>query len=403
MGGRRKLINKKSILGCVKTKTGFDERMDDAVTRLRLVRTESVGPLTYRRLLARFPKAEDALAAVPELARMGGRETAPRIASRGEAEAELAALRGMGASGVFLGDANYPPFLAEMADAPPFLAVMGDVKLLSSRCVGIVGARNASANGMRLAQNLAAELARDLVIVSGMARGIDGAAHAGAMARGRTVAVVAGGLDVPYPPEHGALQERIAENGAVVAEAPLRTAPAGKHFPKRNRIIAGLVLGLVVIEAAERSGSLLTARLANEAGRELFAVPGSPLDPRSRGANDLIRQGAHLTESAADVLANLPDHPRREGLGRDPLFRHARSGLAEAHAPPPAAPVDSLALSKARRLVAGFLAADPVQVDEIARRCQLSMAAVSAVLLELELAGRVETLSGNRVAAIAAA
>jgi len=377
--------------------------MEDAVTRLRLVRTESVGPLTYRRLMARFPNAEDALAAVPELARMGGRETPPRIASRGEAEAELAALRKLGAAALFLGDALYPPFLAETPDAPPFLAVLGDARCLSARSVGIVGARNASANGMRLAQNLAADLARDLVIVSGLARGIDGAAHTGALAAGKTVAVIAGGLDVAYPPEHDKLQQRIAENGAVVAEARLGTAPMAKHFPKRNRIIAGLVLGLVVIEAAERSGSLLTARLANEAGRELFAVPGSPLDPRSRGTNDLIRQGAHLTETAADVLANLPDHPRLQGLARDPLFRHARSGLAEPPAPLPAPETDAATLRTARTKIPPLLTADPVQVDEIARRCQLSMAAVAAVLLELELAGRVETLSGNRVAALAAA
>ena len=377
--------------------------MDDAVTRLRLVRTESVGPLTYRRLLARFAGAEAALAAVPELARIGGRASAPKIASRGEAEAELAALHKLGARALFLGDALYPPFLAEMADAPPFLAVMGDVKLLSSRSVGIVGARNASANGMRLAQNLAAELAKNLTIVSGLARGIDAAAHNGALVAGKTVAVIAGGLDVAYPPEHDKLQRQIAESGAVVAESPLGTAPMGKHFPKRNRIIAGLVLGLVVIEAAPRSGSLLTARLANEAGRELFAVPGSPLDPRSQGSNDLIRQGAHLTETADDVLANLPDHPGREGLARDPLFRHARSGLAEPPALLPVLETDAAALRTARRQIPPLLTADPVQVDEIARRCQLSMAAVSAVLLELELAGRVETLSGNRVAAIAAA
>jgi DNA processing protein len=256
---------------------------------------------------------------------------------------------------------------------------------------------------MRMAQNLAGELAQNLTIVSGLARGIDAAAHNGALAAGRTVAVIAGGLDVAYPPEHEKLQEQITQNGAVIAEAPLGTAPMARHFPKRNRIIAGLVLGLVVIEAAPRSGSLLTARLANEAGRELFAVPGSPLDPRSQGSNDLIRQGAHLTESAADVLANLPDHPGREGLSRDPLFRHARSGLAEPPALLPVLETDAATLRQARSRIPPLLTADPVQVDELARRCQLSMAAVAAVLLELELAGRVETLSGNRVALLAAA
>jgi DNA processing protein len=187
---------------------------------------------------------------------------------------------------------------------------------------------------------------------------------------------------VPYPPEHEALQARIAEHGAVVAEAPLGTAPQGRHFPKRNRIIAGLSLGLVVIEAAQRSGSLLTARLAAEAGRELFGVPGSPLDPRSSGANDLIRQGAHLTESAEDVFANLPDE--RAGGFAEP---------ATAWAPPE----DAGALARARLDVVEMIGADPVGVDEIARRCQLSIAAVTAVLLELELGGRVQTLAGNRV------
>ena len=202
----------------------------------------------------------------------------------------------------------------------------GDADLLAQRAVALVGGRNATANGQRIAETLAAELAAaGVIVVSGLARGIDTAAHLGALPDGRTVAVVAGGLDCPYPPENTDLQRRIAEAGAVVAEAPLGTAPQSRHFPRRNRIIAGLALGVVVVEAAPRSGSLITARLAQEAGRELFAVPGSPLDPRARGANDLLRQGAHLTETAADVLDNLPDHPSREGIGRSPLFALAAS------------------------------------------------------------------------------
>jgi DNA processing protein len=348
----------------------------------------------------------------------------PVLPARRAVEAEMAALAKLGGRFVFVGRPGYPAFLAELPDAPPALAVLGDVALLSARAIGIVGARNASANGMRMAGQLAAELAAGppgelaagppgeqaagppgeqaagLVVVSGLARGVDAAAHRGAMATGRTIAVIAGGLDNPYPPEHEKLQAQIAESGAVIAEAPLGTAPLARHFPKRNRNIAGLVLGLVVIEAAARSGSLLTARLANEAGRELFAVPGSPLDPRCRGSNDLIRQGANLTESAADVLANLPDHPRRLGLARDPLFVHGRSGFAEA----PAAfdgDADAAEIAEGRRRIPGLVGPDPVMVDEIARHCQLSSAAVTAVLLELELAGRVETLPGNRVARVA--
>ncbi len=234
---------------------------------------------------------------------------------------ELHALDRLGARMIFAGEAGYPPLLAMLDDAPAVIAVLGDPALLADRAVALVGGRNASANGQRMAESLAAELAHSLVVVSGLARGIDAAAHTGALQTGRTVAAVAGGLDVPYPPEHADLQRRIAETGAVITEAPLGTTPQARHFPRRNRIIAGLALGVVVVEAALRSGSLITARLAQEAGRELFAVPGSPLDPRSRGANDLIRQGAHLTETAQDVLDNLPDHPSREGLAASPAVR----------------------------------------------------------------------------------
>jgi DNA processing protein len=371
--------------------------MNDAIDRLRLVRTESVGPVTYRRLMERFGTVAEAILALPELAKAGGRSAAPKVPSRAEAERELNALARIGGEFIFLGSKNYPPFLAQLPDAPPALAVMGDVSLLSTSSVGIVGARNASANGMRFAEALGAELAERLTVVSGLARGIDTAAHVGALRAGRTIAVIAGGLDMPYPPENAALQARIAENGAVVAEAPLGTAPQGRHFPKRNRIIAGLVLGLVVMEAAQRSGSLLTARLANEAGRELFGVPGSPLDPRSKGANDLIRQGAHLTESAADVFANLPDHPAREGLARDPMFQHGLPGFSEPPFSVEDPREDTAELARGRREIPGIIGAEPVAVDEIARRCQLSSAVVTAVLLELELGGQVETLAGNRV------
>jgi DNA processing protein len=381
---------------------------EDDIDRLRLIRTDSVGPITYRRLLSRFSTVQAAMSALPELSRAGGRSASPTIPKREEAEREFAALHKLGGRFIFLGTPEYPEYLADLPDAPPALAVLGDVKLLSRRAIGIVGARNASANGMRLAEQLGAELAgNQLAIVSGLARGIDAAAHRGALRAsahqnngqsGRTIAAIAGGLDLPYPPEHAKLQAEIAETGAVIAESPLGTAPIGRHFPKRNRIIAGLVLGLVVIEAAHRSGSLLTARLANEAGRELFAVPGSPLDPRSAGANDLIRQGAHLTETADDVLANLPDHPARQGLARDPLFQHGPAGFAEAQPAWNEPAEDKSAMANARRQIPALIGADPVSVDEIARRCQLSTAAVTAVLLELELAGRVETLPGNRVA-----
>jgi DNA processing protein len=371
--------------------------MSENLDRLRLVRTESVGPVTYRRLMARFATPAEALRALPELAKAGGRAVAPQIPSVAEIEREFIAVTRLGAKFLFLDGADYPPLLAALSDAPAAIAVQGDVLLLSVPSVGVVGARNASANGMRFAEGLAADIGAKFPVVSGLARGIDAAAHTGALRTGRTIAVIAGGLDMPYPPENAALQARIAEHGAVIAEAPLGTAPQGRHFPKRNRIIAGLVLGLVVIEAAQRSGSLLTARLANEAGREIFGVPGAPLDPRSAGGNDLIRQGAHLTETAADVFANLPDHPSRQGLGRDPLFQHGKAGMAEPSRAYEDRRADAAEIARGRIRIPGMIGAEPVAVDEIARRCQLSIAAVTAVLLELELAGRVETLTGNRV------
>jgi len=254
-----------------------------------------------------------------------------------------------------------------------------------------------------VAERLAGDLAAaGLVVVSGLARGVDSAAHRGAMAKGLTVAAVAGGVDIAFPPENAGLQTEIAASGAVVAEAPLGTAPISRHFPRRNRVIAGLSLGVVVIEAAPRSGSLITARLAIEAGRELFAVPGSPLDPRCRGSNDLIRQGAHLTERREDVLAHLPDHPLREGLSRLPMFaRGDRFELSEPPAVKPEPLDSSVERIRLRRQVIELLGPSPVSVDELTRHCQVSAAATNSALLELELAGRVELLPGNRVALIA--
>ena len=376
----------------------------EVVDRLRLARAEGVGPITYRRLIRRYGSAGAALAALPELARAGGRRKAPAVPSKPGIEREIAALDRMDARLLALGDPDYPPLLALIEDAPPILAVAGNVAALSANAVAIVGGRNASSNGQRIAHTLGQQLAEaGFVVVSGMARGVDAAAHRGALRAGQTVAAVAGGLDHPYPPEHRVLQAEIAAGGAVVAEAPLGTAPQARHFPRRNRIIAGLALGVVVAEAAPRSGSLITARMAQECGRELFAVPGSPLDPRCRGSNDLIRQGAHLTETIEDVLDNLPDHPLREGIARAPLFaRGPVPGVAETPdfpAPPPLAEATA-DLPGARAQVVELLGPSPTLVDDLIRDCQFSPAAVMAALLELELAGRVEAFPGNRVALI---
>ncbi|MDO9708431.1 DNA-processing protein DprA [Paracraurococcus lichenis] len=363
----------------------------EALARLRLARTDGIGPLTFRRLLERHGSAQAALAALPRLAARRGTPLA--LCPEAEARREMGALHRMGARLLFAGEPPYPPLLAMQEDAPPVLALLGDPAALAPRAVALVGARNASAAGRRIAEDLAEALAAaGLAVVSGLARGIDAAAHLGALRRGRTIACVAGGLDQPYPPEHAGLQERIAAGGgAVLAEAPLGTAPLARHFPRRNRIVAALSLGVVVIEAAPRSGSLITARLALEAGRELFAVPGSPLDPRCRGSNDLIRQGAHLAESAEDVLAHLPEAPRDAPLFAASPAWTAAEPAEDSMAAAPEPPGDAAQ-------VLDLLGTSPIAVDEVVRRCHLSPSAIQAILLDLELAGRVELLPGNRVA-----
>ncbi|MDN3568319.1 DNA-processing protein DprA [Paeniroseomonas aquatica] len=363
----------------------------EELARLRLARTDGIGPVNFRRLMARHGSAAAALAALPRLAARRG--TPLVICPEADARREWAAVQRLGGRFLFAGELPYPPLLDLQEDAPPVLAVLGDPAALTGRAVALVGARNASAGGRRMAEDLAEQLAAaGLVVVSGLARGIDAAAHLGALRRGRTVAAIAGGLDQPYPPDHAKLQARIAEEGgAVVAEAPFGTAPLARHFPRRNRIVASLSLGVVVVEAALRSGSLITARLALEAGRELFAVPGSPLDPRCRGSNDLIRQGAHLTESVADVLEHLPEAPH-DGPVFAPQPRWTDADrMAESVLEPSPPPDDA-------GQVLELLSGDPIAVDEVMRRCHLSPSAVQAILLDLELAGRVEMLPGNRVA-----
>ncbi len=352
---------------------------------LRLYRSENVGPATFFRLVERFGSAGQALEALPALVRRGGGRRSVTIAPKSAAEVELETLDRLGARLIASVEPDFPAPLAVL-ETTPLLTVRGDPGLLKRDAVGVVGARNASAAGRRIAQTLAAELAGSgLVVVSGLARGIDAAAHSGAL-DGGTIAVLAGGVDVVYPPENRALYQRICADGCIVSEMEPGLAPQAAHFPRRNRLIAGLSLGIVVVEAASRSGSLITARLALEQGREVFAVPGSPLDPRSEGPNSLIKQGALLVTSAADVV---------EAVG----------GMRSQTVAPPAAPqpqptdappADS-EVAAARRSIIDSLAAAPVAVDELLRQCQLSPAVVSMVLLELELAGRLERHPGNQV------
>jgi DNA processing protein len=362
----------------------------DQIDRLRLVRTEGVGPVTYRRLLERYRTPAAALDALPRLAKAGGRTTPPPSVPVADIKRELERTASLGGRVIFLGDPDYPPLLAMMDDAPPALTLHGDAELALRQCVATVGGRNASANGQRMAETLAAELAASVVVVSGLARGIDTAAHQGAMRTGRTIAVIAGGIDQPYPPENSNLHRRIAETHLLISEAPIGTVPQARHFPRRNRIIAGLSLGVVVVEAAPRSGSLITARIAQEAGREVFAVPGSPLDPRARGGNDLIRQGAILVESAADVLDNLPLEPA--------TARPHFSGLSQPGLPPYDVSAPSEHAPEAVSEILSLLSPEPTMVDDLVRRCHLTPSVTMAVLLELELAGRVETFAGSRVA-----
>ena len=364
---------------------------------LQLCRSGGVGPQTFFKLLRRFGSARRALEELPRLAREAGGEERWRRCRRDEVEDELAAIADLGCLLIARDEAGYPRRLAEIADPPPLLIVRGRIELLEEPAIAVVGARNASGNGRMLASSLASELAAaGLLVISGLARGIDTAAHEGALAAGApTVAVIASGVDVAYPADNAELMERIAETGAIVSERPLGAVPQARHFPRRNRLISGLSLGVVVVEAAPQSGSLITARLAAEQGREVMAVPGSPLDPRHRGTNQLLRDGATLVESAADVVAAL-------GPLALPEQRPAPRTTRPAPAPSPAAPAQ-LALEPAANggdvigRVCERLGPEPLLVDELIRQCQASTAEVQRALMELELDGRLERHPGNRV------
>ena len=362
-------------------------KLDPAEQRawVRLARTENVGPVTFASLIARFGNAGAALAELPRLAARGGKAKNFVTPPESDITRELDDLAKLGGTLIASCEPDFPPGLAALDSPPPLILVMGQAALLKREMVAIVGARNASALGRKFASMLSQDLAAaNLVIASGMARGIDTAAHEGALKTG-TVAVLAGGVDVVYPPENQKLYDAIRAEGAIISEMRLGEAPQARHFPRRNRLISGLARGLVVVEAAERSGSLITANYALEQGREIFAVPGSPLDPRAKGANRLIRDGATLIESADDVMAVL-----RPILGAD--FREPDHGMP---APPPAnweAEAD-----KVRARVEEALGPAPVAVDELIRQLGAAPGAVLTVLLELELAGRCARHPGNRV------
>lgn len=364
-------------------------KRDDRIDLLRLIRTPMVGPITCRLLLERYGTAAKALAAIPELSARGGRKLTP--GPRQQAIDELDQLEQMGGQLLCLGSDGYPAALQNFDDAPPVLAVLGHASLLNQKMLAIVGARNASINACKLTEKFAAEIgAADYVIVSGMARGIDRSAHLGSLVTG-TVAVLAGGVDVIYPPENKDLYELITGSGCIISEMPLGTKPAPRLFPVRNRIIASLARACLVMEAAERSGSLITAREALERGADVMAIPGSPMDPRANGCNRLISNGtAQLVQSADDILTILNESTAHEPEPPASLFD---AGQASALA-------DQNEVDKARSCVLENLSHDPIAVDELIRWCHVSAMAMSAALLELELAGRVYRHHGARVSLV---
>jgi len=353
---------------------------------LRLISSENVGPITFRQLINRFGSAAEALKALPELAKRGGLQRPIRFYPETDAERDMERIEAMKAQLVAYGEEAYPPLLREIDSAPPLLCLKGDTSLLALPPVAIVGARNASALGRKFARQLAAELGQaGYLIVSGLARGIDTASHEAALHSG-TAAVLAGGIDIVYPPENEELHRSIGERGVLIAECMPGTIPKAEHFPRRNRLIAGICYGTLVIEAALRSGSLITARLAAEQGREVFAVPGSPLDPRAGGTNKLLREGATLITSTGDVIEVLrPMIGRPINVNEEMMREQDEVEIAYA------------ASGQERDRIMELLGPAPVEVDDLIRESRLKPAIVIAILLELELAGLVRRHRRNQV------
>lgn len=359
----------------------------ERIARLRLARTEGVGPITFRRLLERFGTAERALEAMPEMAKRGGRAKPLQPFSKSAAEDEIAKLSMLDAQLIVWGDAEYPEQLAAIDDAPMVLSVRGNASLLKKAGIAIVGSRNASLQGRRFAETVSADLGRaGLVVISGLARGIDTAAHGATLQTG-TVAVTAGGIDVIYPQENKPLYESIVEKGCVVAENPFGMQPMAQHFPRRNRIISGLSRGVVVVEATLKSGSLITATVAADQGREVFAVPGHPFDPRAGGPNSLLRDGATLVTAASDIL---------DALARRSEMRIVREVANNQTSFATAEPNENV-LENARQTVCDLLGNMPVGVDDLIRESGIPTSVLQIVLLELELAGRLVRHPQNRV------
>lgn len=364
--------------------------VEEKLNWLRLSRTDNVGPITFYKLIEYYGSASEALNALPELAKKGGRKnplTAPPLST---IEREYEALQKLGGNITCVAEKDYPLALTATDDTPPVISYIGDINLVRTPCIAIVGARNASLNGRKFAAKLAKELGQSgQTIVSGLARGIDTSAHEGALDTG-TIAVVAGGIDIVYPRENQQLYDRIKQSGLVIAESPLGMEPIARHFPKRNRIVSGLSSGVIVIEATVKSGSLITARMAGEQGRDVYAVPGHPLDPRAQGPNKLIQDGATLIQNTQDILQNLENYSggramRDIAVQTTPELTLVPEKQEEKEA------------EDIRTALMQNLSQMPVGVDELARACHVSIPALQMALLEMELAGRLQRLPGNRV------
>lgn len=362
---------------------------DSMLDILRLSRSENVGPVTFLKLLQQFGSAAAALEAIPDLAHYGGRKKPLRPCPPMQAQQELSEVIKAGARMIHIGEEDYPTLLAEINDPPPVITLLGHPHLWrAKRSIAIVGARNASALACQFTRKLAQEAGnKGLLVVSGLARGIDTAAHTGSLATG-TIAVMGSGIGQIYPPENTTLHDAIAQQGCVITEQPFNAQPHARAFPGRNRIIAGMTLGTVVVEAALKSGSLITARFAAEQGRDVFAVPGSPLDPRCKGTNHLLKQGAFLCESVEDILENLSSQPRLQlGETENKNFEHR-----------PPTPPDNGERNEARQRVMNRLGFSPVSTDELLHQCEITPNMLALVLLELELAGRLQRHAGSKVA-----
>ena len=375
--------------GAVKnSKSGVRLTDEQRIDWLRLIRSQNVGPRTFRSLINHFGGARGALDALPGLARRAGSGSAPRIYSREQAEREFEAARKLEAAFVAVGENEYPQRLQMIDDAPPLLAVRGHRAALALPTVGIVGSRNSSAAGLKMTQRIAHGLSEaGFATASGLARGIDAAAHRASLETG-TIAVLAGGHDHIYPPEHKELLEAILPTGAAISEMPFGWEPRARDFPRRNRLISGLSLGVVIVEAAQRSGSLITARMALEQGREVFAVPGSPLDPRAEGTNGLLKQGATPVTEAADIVSMLQPIMGVDVPAREP--EPAEGNTSDYREP----------AADDRARIIGLLSPAPVSIDDLVRLSQTSPRAVRMVLLELEIAGRLERHGAGMVSLI---